>query len=62
MTRDDDDNNMMIMMMMMMIRIIIMAASSHFTYAMGFSVRIPSGFLWVVRMIDRITPAKTGLL
>ena len=50
-TRDNNNSNM----------IIIMAASSRFTYAMHFSVRIPSGFPWVVRMIDRITPRKTGL-
>jgi len=38
-----------------------MAVSSHFTYVMGFSVRIPSGSPLAVWMIDRITPAKTGL-
>jgi len=53
-TRENNNNNNNNM-------IIIMAASSRFTYAMRFSVRIPSGFPWGFRMIDRITPGKTGL-
>jgi hypothetical protein len=52
-TRDNNNNSNII--------IIIMDASSRFAYAMRLSVRILSDFPRVVRMIDRITPGKTGL-